>query len=231
MTDETVVAAVVAALVAAMAASQLPLLLIRLPEPAEPAEGKPRYADLALTPRLSLWCALVAGVAAGVIGGVLGLAASLPAWIYLSAIGVGLSFIDWRTKLLPRLIVAPSYGAVAAVLVIAALATSDWESLIRAGVGLVATFGIFLLMWLVYPKGLGYGDVRLAGVLGMALAWQGWTELVIGLYAAFVFGGIIGGVLSALKIVDRKGYPFGPFLMFGAWFAVVIGPTVTDWLG
>ncbi len=231
MIDETVVAAVVAALVAAMAASQLPLVLTRLPEPAEPAEGKPLYVDLARTPRLSLWCALVGGVAAGVIGGVLGLAASLPAWIYLCAIGVGLSFIDWRTKLLPRLIVAPSYAIVAAVLLIAALASTDWGSLIRAAIGLAATFGIFLLMWLVYPKGLGYGDVRLSGVLGMALAWEGWPQLVIGLYAAFILGGIIGALLSAFKIVDRKGYPFGPFLLFGAWFAVVIGPSVTAWWG
>ena len=231
MTNEAVVAAAVAALVAAMAASQLPLLLTRLPEPAEPAEGKPLYVDLAGTPRLASWCALVAGVAAGVIGAVLGLAASLPAWIYLCAVGVGLSFIDWRTKLLPRRIVVPSYLIVGAVLVVAALATSEWGSLVRAAIGLAATFGVFLLMWLVYPRGLGYGDVRLSGVLGMALAWEGWPQLVLGLYAAFVLGGIIGAVLSAFKIVDRKGYPFGPFLMFGAWFAVVIGPSVTDWWG
>ncbi|HKE67819.1 MAG TPA: prepilin peptidase, partial [Nocardioidaceae bacterium] len=118
-----------------------------------------------------------------------------------------------------------------AVLLIAALASTDWQSLIRAAIGLAATFGIFLLMWLVYPKGLGYGDVRLSGVLGMALAWEGWPQLVIGLYAAFILGGIIGALLSAFKIVDRKGYPFGPFLLFGAWFAVVIGPSVMAWWG
>ena len=228
MTSETV-AAVPAAAAAATAASQLPLLIARLPEPHEPAEGKPLYADLARTPRLGLWCALIAGLAAGVVGAVLGLDASLPAWVYLCVVGVGLSFIDWRTKLLPFRIVAPSYVVVAGVLVIAAVATSDRESLARAAIGWAATFLLFLLMWLVYPRGLGYGDVRLSGVLGMALAWEGWAQLVIGLYAAFVLGGIVGAVLSAMKIVDRKGYPFGPFLMFGAWFAVVVGPTITDW--
>jgi leader peptidase (prepilin peptidase) / N-methyltransferase len=228
VTSETV-AAVLAAVAAAAAASQLPALIARLPEPDEPADGKPLYADLARTPRLGLWCAVIAGLAAGVVGAVLGLDASLPAWVYLCVVGVGLSFIDWRTKLLPFRIVAPSYLVVAAVLVISALATSDWESLARAAIGWAATFLLFLLMWLVYPRGLGYGDVRLSGVLGMALAWEGWPQLVIGLYAAFVLGGIVGGVLSVLKIVDRKGYPFGPFLMFGAWFAVVVGPSITDW--
>ena len=228
MTSETV-AAVLAAVAAAAAASQLPLLIARLPEPTEPADDKPPYAKLARTPRLGLWCAVIAGLAAGVVGAVLGLAASLPAWVYLCVVGVGLSFIDWRTKLLPFRIVAPSYVVVAVVLVIAAAATSDWESLTRAGIGWAATFLLFLLMWMIYPRGLGYGDVRLSGVLGMALAWEGWPQLVIGLYAAFLLGGIVGAILSALKIVDRKGYPFGPFLMFGAWFAVVIGPSITNW--
>jgi len=231
VTSEAVVAAVVAAVAAALAASQLPLVLARLPEPEEPADDKPLYSDLASIPRLGLWCGVVAAVAAAVVGAVLELDAGLPAWIYLCAVGVGLSFIDWRTKLLPFWIVAPSYGVVAAILVIAALATSDWGSLTRAAIGLAATFLIFMLMWLVYPRGLGYGDVRLSGVLGMALAWEGWPQLIVGLYAAFLLGGIIGGVLSALKIVDRKGYPFGPFLMFGAWFAVVVGPWLTDWWG
>lgn len=229
MTSETV-AAVLATVAAAAGASQLPALIARLPEPKEPADDKPLYADLARTPRLGLWCAVIAGLAAGVVGAVLGLSGSLPAWIYLCVVGVGLSFIDWRTKLLPFRIVAPSYVVVGVILVIAALATLDWESLVRAGIGWAATFVLFLLMWLVYPKGLGYGDVRLSGVLGMALAWEGWPQLVIGIYAAFVLGGIVGGVLAALKIVDRKGYAFGPFLMAGAWIAVVVGPAITDWL-
>jgi leader peptidase (prepilin peptidase) / N-methyltransferase len=227
--SEEVVAAVLAAAVAAGVGSQTPAVIARLPEPTEPADDKPLYADLARARGLGVWCAIVTGFAAGVLGAVLGLDAGLPAWTYLCATGVGLSFIDWRTKLLPIRLVVPSYAIVAGSLLIAAVATSDWDSLTRAAIGWAATFGIFALMWLIYPKGLGYGDVRLSGVLGMALAWQGWLELVIGLYAAFLIGGIVGAVLSALKIVDRKGYPFGPFLLFGAWLAVAIGPSVSGW--
>lgn len=230
MNDELVAAAVAAA-AAATAGSQLPALIAKLPEPKEPAEDKPRYVDLARTPGLSVWCAVIAGVAAGLLGASMGLSAGLPVWVYLCVVGVGLSFIDWRTKLLPFWIVAPSYAVVAASLLIAAVATTDWGSLTRAGIGWLATFGIFALMWLIYPKGLGYGDVRLAGVLGMALAWEGWPELVVGLYAAFLLGGIVGGVLAALKIVDRKGYPFGPFLIFGSWLAVATAPLISGWWG
>jgi leader peptidase (prepilin peptidase)/N-methyltransferase len=227
--SEELVAAAVAGLVAAAAGVQVPALLARLPEPKEPADDKPLYADLAATPRLGVWCAIIAGVAAAVLGAVLGIDASLPAWVYLCVVGVALSFIDWRTKLLPFWIVAPSYAIVGGILLVAALATSDWGSLTRAAIGWAAAFGIFLLMWLVYPKGLGYGDVRLSGVLGMALGWEGWPQLVLGLYAAFLLGGVVGGVLSALKVVDRKGYPFGPFLLFGAWLAMVTAPALTDW--
>ncbi|HYJ68568.1 MAG TPA: A24 family peptidase [Nocardioidaceae bacterium] len=227
--SEEVVAAALAAAVAAAVGSQLPAVIARLPEPKDAAEDKPLYVDLARARGLGVWCAVIAGLAAGTLGAVLGFDAGLPTWTFLCVIGVGLSFIDWRTKLLPIRVVMPSYAIVAGSLLIAASATSDWDSLIRAAIGWAATFGIFALMWLIYPKGLGYGDVRLSGVLGMALAWQGWPELVIGLYAAFLIGGLVGAVLSALKIVDRKGYPFGPFLLFGAWLAVAITPAIIDW--
>lgn len=228
--SEELVAAAVAAVAAAAAGSRLPAVLAWLPEPTEPAADKPRYADLARIRGLGVWSAVVAGAAAAAVGAALGLDAGLPAWTYLCAAGVALSFIDWRTKLLPVRLVIPSYVVVAGCLLIAAGATSDWSSLTRAAIGWVATFAVFALMWLVYPKGLGYGDVRLSGVLGMALAWLGWPELVLGIYAAFLLGGIVGVVLSALKVVDRRGYPFGPFLMLGAWLAVVLAPAVSDWL-
>jgi leader peptidase (prepilin peptidase)/N-methyltransferase len=95
---------------------------------------------------------------------------------------------------------------------------------VRAGVGWLASFTVFFLMWLVYSKGLGYGDVRLSGVLGMALAAVGWQELVVGMYAAFLFGAVGGGVLALLRKVDRRAYPFGPFMVLGACFGVVSGP-------
>ena len=84
--------------------------------------------------------------------------------------------------------------------------------------------GLFFLMWVIYPAGMGYGDVRLSGLLGIALGYLGWGELVVGLFSAFLVGGPGGLVLSMLKIVDRKANPFGPAMLVGAVLGVLFGP-------
>jgi leader peptidase (prepilin peptidase)/N-methyltransferase len=73
---------------------------------------------------------------------------------------------------------------------------------------------------------MGYGDVRLSGVLGIALGYVGWSELLTGVYAGFLLGGVGGLLLSLLRLVDRKAYPFGPFMLVGAVVGVVAGPYV-----
>ena len=79
-----------------------------------------------------------------------------------------------------------------------------------------AAFLVFFVLWFIYPRGMGFGDVRLSGLLGLVLGYLGWSEWVVGLYGGFLLGALIGGVLSLLKVVDRKGYPFGPFMLVGA---------------
>lgn len=211
-----------------------PALLARVPEPPEDssdAEDKIPYATLAAVPRLGLWCAAGGAIIAGSLGYALGDEASLPVWWLLAVGGVLLSYVDWRTHLLPKPVVVPAYPAVAVLLLVAAAISGDWDALVRAGIAWIATFGLFALTWLIYPRGIGYGDVRLSGVLGMALGWLGWAELLTGMYAAFILGALVGWVLSVAKLVDRSGYAFGPFLFVGAWVGVLAGPTVGTWLG
>ena len=89
---------------------------------------------------------------------------------------------------------------------------------------------VLLLLWLVYPAGMGYGDVRLSGVLGIALGYLGWGELLIGVY-----GGVPSSACSAASLAAaaahrstlRKPFPFGPFMLVGALVGVVWG-TVAD---
>jgi leader peptidase (prepilin peptidase)/N-methyltransferase len=88
--------------------------------------------------------------------------------------------------------------------------------------GLVA-LAFFFLCFFIYPRGLGFGDVRLAGALGVALGWLGWGQWLVGLYAGFLLGGVIGGLLSVLKVVERKGFPFGPFMLLGAVVGLLWG--------
>jgi len=208
-----------------------PRLVAALPEPEDAAEGKPRYTDLAVRRGLALRLAVASALAAGSVGVVLADSAVLAPWVYVCAVGVVLAFIDWHTTLLPFRIVAPSYAVVAALVLLAGALERDRDLVVRAGVGWLASFTVFFLMWLVYSKGLGYGDVRLSGVLGMALAAVGWQELVVGMYAAFLFGAVGGGVLALLRKVDRRAYPFGPFMVLGACFGVVSGPLFAWWTG
>ncbi len=226
-----------AALFGAAAGALLPGVLARLPEPeldpVDPAgaaaPAKVPYATLARTPGLGVGGAAAAAVACAVVAWRLGWSAPLPAWLYLAVVGVLLAWIDARTRLLPTRIVGPSYLVVGTLLLGASAVEGDWHALARAGLGWAIAGGSFLLLWVVHPRGMGYGDVRLAGLLGMALGWLGWPEFGVGMYAGFLLGGVIGAVLALLHLVDRKRYPFGPFMLAGALVGLVWGPAIVDW--
>jgi leader peptidase (prepilin peptidase)/N-methyltransferase len=218
-----------AAVLAALLGWIAPQVVADLPEPAEPAEDKRAYSELGAVAGLGLRLSTIAALAAAGVGLVLGIDAVVAVWIYVCAVGTVLAYVDWHTRLLPFRLVAPSYVIVAVLVTLAALVEDDGHVLARAAAGWLLAFGAFVLMWLVYSRGIGYGDVRLSGVLGMALGAVGWQELLVGMYAGFVFGAVGGGLLSLARKVDRTGYPFGPFMVFGAWFGVVSGPLLAGW--
>ena len=195
-------------------------------EPAPDTPPKEPYADIAALPGLAWRCALATAVVGALLGWAVGLALPLLFLAYLAPVGVALSVVDWRTRLLPTKVIAPSYAVVVVLAVVAAVPGQDWDDLRRAAIGWAVSGGTFLLMWLVYPKGMGYGDVRLSGVLGIALGYLGWGPLLVGIYAGFLLGGLGGGLLSLLKVVQRASYPFGPFMFVGAVVGVVWGETV-----
>ena len=157
----------------------------------------------------------------------------LGAWIYLAAVGVVLGYIDARTSLLPTRVIAPSYVVLVAALALAALLDGSTQPLLRAGLGWVVMGGFYLVLWVVHPTGLGYGDVRLAGLLGLGLGYLGWAELLTGMYAGFLLGAVGGLVLTGARLVDRKRYPFGPFMLLGALvglqWGTALGHRYTAW--
>lgn len=151
----------------------------------------------------------------------------LPAFLYLGAIGVALAAIDIDHHRLPDKITLPSYAVVAVLLTIAAAVEGDWAALVRAAIAMVALYAFFFVLWFVYPAGMGFGDVKLAGVLGMYLGWVGYGALVVGAFAAFVIGGLAGGLLIALQRGGRKTQiPFGPYMLVGALVGVLVGQAV-----
>src|SRR5690606_12175988 len=118
----------------------------------------------------------------------------------------------------------------AALLAVAALLSGEPERLLSAAIGAVALFGWYLLLALIRPDGMGMGDVKLAGVLGLFLGWLGRGPLVVGAFAAFVLGGVFGIALMAVRRAGRRTrIPFGPWMLAGAWAGVFAGDAVAGW--
>ena len=151
-----------------------------------------------------------------------GLSWELPAFLFLAAAGVLLAVIDLQHQLLPNRVVGPSIGIGAALLLVAALAEDQWGALLRAGLGAVVLFAVFLVLALISPKSLGMGDVKLAGLIGLYLGWIGWGAVFVGALAGFMIQALLALVLLAGRRIGLRGeLPFGPAMLFGA--AVAIG--------
>jgi leader peptidase (prepilin peptidase) / N-methyltransferase len=159
-----------------------------------------------------------------------GLSPILPAYLYLAAVAIALAAIDLDVHRLPNAIVLPSYVVGAALLLPAAVVDGDWGS---AGRGLLAMAALWLfyfaLFWL-YPQGMGYGDVKLAGLLGLYLGWLGWSSVLVGTFAGFLLGGLVGVVLLIARRATRKtAIAFGPYMLAGALIAIFAAGPIADW--
>jgi leader peptidase (prepilin peptidase) / N-methyltransferase len=197
-----------------------------VPAGASPAPGpepKILYADLAGRPGLVWKLALAGAVVGALVGGKLGFVAITPAWVYLGAVGVVLSYIDWSTRYLPSRIIWPSLGVLVVLVLVAFAIDRDLGVLLRAGYGWAVFGACYYVLWWIYPRGLAFGDVRFSGLLGLSLGYLGWGPTISGLYFGFLAGGIGGALLSVLKIFDRKHYPFGPFMFAGALLGLLVG--------
>lgn len=158
---------------------------------------------------------------------------ALPALLYLAAVALALALIDIDTRRLPNAIVLPSYPVALVLLALASLnpgGVSDWGAYLRALIGGAALYVLYLVLVVVYPGGMGFGDVKLAGVLGLYLAWFGWAELVVGWFAAFLIGGVFAvGLLIAGKAGRKTGIPFGPWMLVGAGLGLIAGEPLAQW--
>lgn len=149
---------------------------------------------------------------------------ALVAFLYLAAITISLALIDLDVHRLPDAIVLPAYPVLAVLLGSSSLLAGDVAALGRAAIGGVALAAFYLLLAFVKPGAMGLGDVKLAGVLGLALAWLGWPQLVVGAFAAFLTGGVFALILLATGRASRaSGIPFGPWMLLGAWIGCIAG--------
>jgi leader peptidase (prepilin peptidase) / N-methyltransferase len=221
---------VVGAVLTAALCALGPTVVGRLPEPAPESAppSKPPYAAIASRRHLAIQLAGLGALVGGLLGAALGAQPVLAAWVYVGGVGVVLAYVDARTRLLPTRIIAPSYAVVGALVCAAAAIDADPDRLGRAALGWLTMGGFYLLLWLAYPKGLGYGDVRLAGLLGLALGYLGWASLVGGLYCGFLFGAVAGGLVAFKRRQRGRRLPFGPFMLVGSLAGVLFGPALSS---
>lgn len=158
--------------------------------------------------------------------------AALPAFLYLAAVGVALAAIDLEVRRLPDPLTLPAYLVGGALLSAAALLDGHPIAILHALVGMVAGYLVYLLLGLSYRGGMGFGDVKLAGVLGLYLGWLGWRAWAVGVLAGFLLGGLVAVVLLVAGRANRRtALPFGPFMLAGALLAVLFGtPIAHVWL-
>jgi leader peptidase (prepilin peptidase)/N-methyltransferase len=148
----------------------------------------------------------------------------LAAFLYLAAVGVALAMIDLDVLRLPDSLTLPSYPVLVALLAVAAGVAGDWWPFERALIGMAALFAFYDVVAFVAPRGMGGGDVKLSGLLGLALGWLGWGQLVVGAFLAFVVGGVVSVGLVLFAGAGRKTkVPFGPFMLAGALLGIYVG--------
>lgn len=176
-------------------------------------------------PLVEMTCAVVFAA----IGWRIGLDWALPAFLLFGWLLVVLAVIDMQTRRIPNRLTYPLTPALLVLLVAAALLEGTPGSAMRAVIcGLVA-FALLLVLALINPHGMGMGDVKLAGFIGLGLGYLGWGHLWVGLFLGFFGGGVIAALLLALRLRTRKDHiPFGPWLAIGALVALLAGRPIID---
>jgi leader peptidase (prepilin peptidase)/N-methyltransferase len=182
--------------------------------------GRCRSCGAAISARYPLVEALTGAVFVGVAL-TRGVEDDLALWLPFAAMLIAVAGIDLDHRIIPNKILLPAavWGLAATI----AFRPDNVDDVLIAG---AAAFGALLLAALAYPAGMGMGDVKLAGVMGIYLG----SGVAPAMLVAFLAGSIVGLAIIAREGRDarKKGIPFGPFLAFGGLVGIVAGPELVD---
>jgi leader peptidase (prepilin peptidase) / N-methyltransferase len=172
---------------------------------------------------------LVTSLLFGLFAWKFGLDWALPAYCVLAVGLVGLSWIDLRTKRLPRQIIYVTAAIGVPLLCLAAIVRHEperiWMMLLGAGIALA----FMCIVYIASRGGMGDGDVRLSPLLGAYLGWLNPGIVAVGLFFGFLSGAVVGAAMMAAGRAGRKtAVPFGPFLALGTIVAVFVGQRCVD---
>lgn len=193
----------------------------------------PGRMELETRPRPQWWwvAATVVGVAYGwIVANAFDSWALLPALLAFTAATLGLALIDLDHQLIPNRVLFPVIWLTAALLALGALVDGIAQDLLRAAAGGVGYFAFLLLVAIVARGGFGMGDVKLAFLLGLMLAFASWGALLVGMIGSILLGGVASGLLLLFGRKGRKAkFAYGPYLVLGAWVALAWGQQIADW--
>jgi len=143
-----------------------------------------------------------------------------PLLLYLGL--VQLASCDLTRRLLPKTLVYALSAAVIGSGLIVSLSTSEWERLSQASLGGLISFALFLIVNLLNPRWMAFGDVRLSFVFGFGLAWVSPIDLFEAFFYANLLALFAGLALIASRRADRRSaLPFGLFMALGAALVLV----------
>lgn len=167
--------------------------------------------------------AISGAVVLGSLATAIGSRPAVLAFLGMGLLGVILAVIDLEHHRLPdRLTVTGALSSGIALSLDAAV-TGSWSSLLRGLLCAAVAFLVFLVMALISPSGMGFGDVKLAALLSLHTGWLGWQVAILA-----VLGGFAVGALAALimlitrRATLRTAIPFGPALLLAAWLVMVL---------
>lgn len=169
------------------------------------------------------WLRPLAAVVFGVCAGAVGPQWDLVAWMIFAAAAVTLTLTDCATHRLPNVLVGGFTLLGVAALGMAAWVTAEPARFISALLTGLGVFVLFAALALVHPRGLGFGDVKLAAPIGLYLGWLGWPAVVFGVGAAFALGAIAAVTVAVVRRSGREtAIPFGPYLLAGVGVCLLV---------
>jgi leader peptidase (prepilin peptidase)/N-methyltransferase len=173
--------------------------------------------------RLRAVVALATAGAFVIVTTAIGLHPALLGYLVFVAAAIIVSVVDLAEKRIPNLVVLPASGGVFALLAASALLDGDWSPVLSAVIGAAALFGLYFVLALISPRGMGMGDVKLALLVGAVTGYLGLSSWLIGMLAGFVIGAVISLIGLFIGRVTRSTLiPFGPSMIAGALLAIAL---------